>query len=365
MVTNNFPTIEDLINEKFSAFESFKKEFTLYYRNYIRDLPSEIHRTMRDWVIRALSLSTAKLKIRITVDTNIIVSDAIRVANGKQSSTIKLFSSPYVEIYAPKNITNEVIEKLKERVKDQLQLNKAISHARLLLSKVKIIDKVSDRALSQARSALEERDQKDVPFLAVSIYTGSNAILSRDSDFDSQRLVKRWTMGEGADIILTYEEGAFSMFVIAKTFDILLSTFAKLLLVLFNAIVQIAKYFAQLIEALYSKSLDIISKLPKWLIAGVLTFAISIWLIALVSKEFRDGVTTFFNELWETFEPNIRKLIITFYDLFKVIYNAIKDLTVCIASMVEQMAPYFIIAFGILMDCTYKLFHMYKLFNVQ
>jgi phage-related protein len=162
-------------------------------------------------------------------------------------------------------------------------------------------------------------------------------------------------MGEAADIILTYEEGAFSMFVTANTFDVLLNTFAKLLLILFNAIVQIAKYFAQLVEALYSKSLDIISKLPKWFIAGLLS-AISIALIALSRKEFRDRVTSFFNELWETFEPIIRKLINTFYDLFKIIYSVIKDLIVWIASMSKQMAPYFIIMFGILMDRMYKLF---------
>ena len=143
--------------------------------------------------------------------------------------------------------------------------------------------------------------------MAVSIYIAPIAMLIRKMDFDLQRLIKRWTMGEGVETFLTYEEGAYSKVIIAKTFDILLNTFVKLLLVLFNAIIQMAIYFDQPIKALYSKSLDTISKLPKCFIADGLMFAVSIVLIALFSKKIRYGIITHFNELWKTFETNIRK----------------------------------------------------------
>ncbi len=45
--------------------------------------------------------------------------------------------------------------------------------------------------------------------------------------------------------------------------------------------------------------------------------------------------------------------------LFEIIYDAIYDLIIWIASMINQMALYFLVVFGILMD------RVYKLLNVQ
>lgn len=156
-----------------------------------------------------------------------------------------------MELFAPHNIEKEVVNTLKNRLSDPLKRNVAFCHAKKLLLKVKKVSRLSSKALLLAKSVLGSVDQGDVPYLAVSIDTGSDAILSHDKRaFDSQTSVKRYDMGKAAALILTYHEGGFAIVISSAAIDVALRTLAKLMAVLFNTIVEITGFVVQLIGAI-------------------------------------------------------------------------------------------------------------------
>ncbi|MDG7037360.1 MAG: hypothetical protein JRM72_08270 [Nitrososphaerota archaeon] len=354
------PKISDLISENLSAFRPFKDEFVVLYRSFTRELPNAVHSAIRESILKAiipgLSAKTP-LKVRLTIDTNVIVSDSIRVAKGKASTTDKLFDSPYIEIFAPQNIDQEVYNALKGKLKDPSKLSIAISRAGRLLSKIKHVPEASSEALRLAISELGHIDLDDVPFLAISIDTGSTAIISQDvKAFDYQHLVKRWSMKDGANMILTLQEGGFAIVVTSTTLNLVLEAFAKLVTLISNAIVQITEYSIQLIQAFLSKSLDVLSKLPKWFLAGILLATAIIGLAALINESFRNNLAASLNALWDAIKPTIKGVIEVFSGLIKLVWEATKSFMIGVVSIMKKGGPYFLIISGVLIDRMSELF---------
>jgi len=345
------PQISDILTENSAELRRFRDEFDRNYRATVRMFPSDFIQKIRSFLLNALSsvLSNKQLKLKITIDTNIIVQDSIRLANGKASSTSMLLNSPYIDVFAPPNIEGEVIKTLKDKFKNNsAKLNLAISHAKFILSKIKIVPLFSSKAINLASSALSNVDKKDVPFLAVAIETRSEAILSHDKKaFGTEQFVRRWSIEDFANIVLSYHEGTLAIVVMSETFELMLKVFAGLIAIISNMIRQIISYMTNFLKAIISGSLDILSKLPKWFLWFLILIIGGVTIAAALSESFRSQLKEGLSTLWDI----IRHFAESIFNGLKIIWNEIIKPTIkYVALLIEQMAPYFLVIFGVLID---------------
>ena len=345
--------ISDIITEKYSELRSFRDEFDKNYRTIVRRFPDDLMQTIRSFLLKSfasvLSDKQLKLKFKITIDTNVIVMDSIRVANGKTSSTSILLGSPYIDVFAPPNIELEVTKALEDKFKNSPdKLKVALSHAKLLLSKVNNVSLFSPEVINLASSVLGNIDKKDVPFLAVAIETHSEAILSHDKKaFGTEKYVRRWDIKNFANIVLSFHEGSFAFVITSTTLKLMHEAFAGLMAIISNVMQEIISIMINLLNKIISGSLDIISKLPKWF----LTILVFIGIAALLSESFRNQLNEVLSSFW-----NIAMLIAKqVFNGLKIIWNEIiKPIIKYAALLIEQIAPYLLIVFGVLMDKIYE-----------
>ena len=340
--------ISDIIAENYDELHSFRDKFNNYYRTMVRMFPNDLMQEIRSFLLYSLSsfLSDKQLKLKITIDTNIIVMDSIRVANGKISSTSILLSSPYIDVFAPPNIEREVTSALEDRFKNNpAKLKVALSHAKSLLSKVRIVSLFSPEAINLASSALSNIDKTDVPFLAVAIETRSEAILSHDiKAFGTEQIVRRWDIKDFANIVLNYHEGSLAIVVMSTTLELALKAFAGLMAIISNIIQEIISIMIKFLKAIISGSLDVISKIPKWFLVFI---SVGIVFAALLSKSFRNQL----NEVLSSLRDIAMFIAKQIFNGLKIIWNEIiKPIIKYTASLIEQIAPYLLIVLGVLMD---------------
>jgi predicted nucleic acid-binding protein len=340
--------ISDIIAENYDELHSFRDKFYNYYRTMVRMFPNDLMQEIRSFLLYSLSsfLSDKQLKLKITIDTNIIVMDSIRVANGKISSTSILLGSPYIDVFAPPNIEREVTSALEDRFKNNpAKLKVALSHAKSLLSKVRIVSLFSPEAINLASSALSNVDKTDVPFLAVAIETRSEAILSHDiKAFGTEQIVRRWDIKDFANIVLNYHEGSLAIVVMSTTLELALKAFAGLMAIISNIIQEIISIMIKFLKAIISGSLDVISKIPKWFLVFI---SVGIMFAALLSKSFRNQL----NEVLSSLRDIAMFIAKQIFNGLKIIWNEIiKPIIKYTASLIEQIAPYLLIVLGVLMD---------------
>jgi len=349
--------ISDIITENYSELHSFRDEFDKNYRTIVRRFPNDLMQKIRSFLLNALasvlSDKQLKLKIKITIDTNIIVKDSIRVANGKTSSTSILLGSPYIDLFAPPNIEREVTKALDDKFKNNPdKLKVALSHAKLLLSKVNIVSLFSPEAINLASSALGNIDKTDVPFLAVAIETRSEAILSHDKKaFGTEKYVSRWNIKDFANIVLIRHEGSLAIVVTSTTLELALEAFAGLMAIISNIMQKIILYIINLFNAIISGSLDVISKLPKWFLVFIAMILGFIGIAALLSESFRNQL----NEVLSSLRDIAMLIAKQVFNELKIIWNEIiKPIIKYAALLIEEIAPYLLIVFGVLMDKIYE-----------
>ncbi len=356
-----YPSFSDFAAENFPAFRPFKERFNEFYEEIVRDLPRDLHSLLKKAVTDSLStiLSGSQWTLKLTVDANVIVADCIRVAEGKDSDTDKMLESPYVELYGPDKIDNEVFDVLKRKVKNPQQLKVAIARAKLLLSKINHVTSLSSRALRKAMDTIGNIDPGDVPYLAIALDTSSIAVLSQDKKaFGSQMLVKRWTMRDETTVVLTYEKGSLGLVVTSITLKLLFETFAKVIVLLLNAVFEIIGFALQVVKGFVGKSADVLSRIPKWLLVVILVLIITLAASAAINEDFRAALGDFLTQIFGAF----LSLIESFWTVLKALSMAV---IVAIKPILEDNLPYFLIVYAVLMDNIQGLMQQAKQFRYR
>lgn len=87
-----------------------KKKIDILTRQIDPGLLEEIKRKIGYDILEFLGIE--KAKISFVVDSNIIIQDSFRVASGKESTTYRIFSSPFLRLVAPSSIGSEVYTKI-------------------------------------------------------------------------------------------------------------------------------------------------------------------------------------------------------------------------------------------------------------
>lgn len=302
--------LEEFRAANWPTFEQFEGEFDRRLASYSRNLPPGFYKSIRRGLTKAFGESARALpaagpgftfRFKVVIDTNIIVQDSLAVAGGKQSTTERIFASQFVTLLAPPDIREESERIIRARAKrKRVPVEVALTHARMLLTRVTVVQPSETPFLETARSAIGSHSPEDVSFLAVAIESGAVGIVSRDrAAFDRQTLVRRWDLRDLVGSVVTYETGALSAVVVGKGAKALLSALQSIVVAIAGALVELINIALRALEALVAGTIDALSRVPAWGWLAAAAVLVGVAIYASQHPEVRErvaqGVTALVN----------------------------------------------------------------------
>lgn len=349
-------SIIDFISENWEKFDAFEKDFEKEYIEIIRKLPPEFHQEIRDKIFKILISITpflsdknpkSLLKLKLVIDANIIVQDAFRVAKGKESSTERIFSSPYLELVAPDTIEKEVMREIRKDLPRRASLRKAQAHAKKLLSHVNKISSRSLRKIKYAFSLIGEHSPEDIPYLALSVEYNADAIVSRDKKaFDRQTEVKRWELGEAVKAVVIYESGCFSLVVLGTSAKMIGEALVQLLIVLLEALVTALKIIGYILTAIVEKSIEALSRIPDWAWA-IIGVGVVVLLASIFCEDFRNWIGNIASK--------VSAFVSSIIEIGEILWEGIKSVLILLWNLIVPIVSSMLIIAGVLCRQVYQM----------
>jgi predicted nucleic acid-binding protein len=331
--------------ERFEAedvefFKNFDEAADEAVRRVSRDLPAEYYSELRTGILSTLMsvIGGGRLTVTLVIDTNIVVADAFRVAQGKPSTTERLMASRFVRLVAPRDIAREAREKVVKKLPKGASLELAKGHVEALLRRIEIVAGASVAALRRAREKLADRDLEDAPFLAVLIDSEGEGIVSRDREaFESLEGVKRWELKEMADLVTVYESGTLALGIGAATSKALLELLSTVFTVVAKAVLEAFEIFASIIVGLATGAAEALSRVPQWawVVLGVVGAAVVI--AAILNEDFREWLFSGLGSIGDILYKPAKAII----EAAKTLIKATHD---CLVWVWEFIRPYVIAA---------------------
>jgi predicted nucleic acid-binding protein len=325
-------SIDDVMAESWNKFSTLHDKAERALKAFSRELPPDLYESLKSELLRFVFPKghPTKLKVRLVIDTNIIIHDAFRVGRGKPSTTERILSSAFVELIAPPNILEEVEETIRKDLPAGVSLEKALGHAKSLLSKIEIAT-TRYGAYEAAKKIIWPRvatgSPADVYFLGLAIQAEADALVSSDKKaFDQLSEMKRWEMSKTVQIVQTYESGTLSLFLVGIGFDLSAKMFQQLLMFFLKALEEVVRIVVTLTGLLAKGSFDLLSSLPSWAWAIVLGVIGGVLVFAIVNGEFRAA----FSETFAKAVDEIKLMFKGLFDALEYFWNAIKDILIII-----------------------------------
>jgi predicted nucleic acid-binding protein len=263
-----------------------------------------------------------EMKIRLVVDTSSMLPELMSYVRVGKSTLDEVTKTPFVELYAPPKLIQEVGEKI-----PMLSKKHRLDHSRLaqaweqiFLPRIRVLDASSPQALLFAKDTVGKRDPEDMPFVALSFSLRTHGIVTQDKDLLEQPDIRTWKMGNVRKFVTVFKRGVFSFFVSANFIVPLLKAVLQIAISILRALLEFAwKLVTTVIVGL--------SKLPDWAKAllGLATIAV------LAVKEAREKAIQVAKEIYESIANFLTQM-----------YNLLRQL-------LEKIGPYVEIAINALL----------------
>ena len=350
-------SIEDVISENGEALERVRVTVREGLKSFARELPPGFHEEMRqgllEVVIRSNGIKKSALRVKLLIDSNIIIAEAFRVGKGKPSTTERVLRSPFVEVFAPRLVWEEVERVVRKDLPKGADLEKALAHARLLLGLVKEVDSAASWALERARAAIASHSAEDVPILAVAIENEADAVMSYDRRaFDKQQEVKRWGFGQGVEVISSYETGSLSLAITGTAVDLMSEALQRLGVWLGGALEEMLEIVAAFLGGLAVGIAEAASRVPPWAWAVIIGVGIGVLLLAVFRKDFRDWAVEGLAKIKEILRP----VLAAFVESAKRLWSALRVILIIAWNLVVFVAPFIMAAAGVILRHAHELF---------
>lgn len=327
-----------------------KKEINKISKNFPPDLHCKVRDEILGWVgANGLNFS---FRFTFTVDSNIIVADSFRVAKEKPSSTPRIFSCPYVELVSHKNIRDEVLEAIEKDLPKGANKQKAVEHAKYLLSQINTVPNPTSNSLKEATKAIGNIDPDDVPFLAVALTTNSNAMISRDRKaYSSQNLIRSWGIKEYANIVSVTEGGMLSLYFLAKAGISIMKLIEYLITILFIIFSEILDELIKFLGNVVKSVTEAFEKMPPHLkeLLG-LTGAASFFVVAL-----NENARNYLKEVLRMVKETLAEFLDNFKARMMNLFNGIREIIVLLWNEVVPSAAMVVVIAGVLWDTVSEL----------
>ncbi len=122
-----------------------------------------------------------ELKMNIIIDAQAILSDAYSYLKNGKSFLLTLMQSPFLKVCAPLWLQDELDKKIPEfSEKMKVDKNKFGEIVLLLKEKINFVNLENETAYDLAKSKIGQKDEKDVPYVALYFSIKSHGILTKD-----------------------------------------------------------------------------------------------------------------------------------------------------------------------------------------
>ena len=352
-------SIEDVISENGEVLEKVKVGVREGLKSFARELPPGFHEEMRqrllEVVIRSNGIEHSALRVKLLIDSNIIIAEAFRVGMGKSSTTERVLRSPFVEVFAPRLVWEEVEREVRKDLPKGADLGKALAHARLLLGLVKEVASAGSWALDRARAAIASHSPEDVPILAVAIENEADAVLSYDRRaFGAQREVKRWGFGQGVEVISSYETGSLSLAITGAAVDLMSDALQRIGVWLAAALEDLLEIATAFLGGLSVDIIEAASNIPTWAWVVIAGIGIGALLAAIFSEDFRNWALDGLAKIEDALKPIVAALV----ESARRLWGAVRVLLVIAWNLVVFVTPFILAAAGVVLRHARQLIEM-------
>jgi predicted nucleic acid-binding protein len=246
-------------------------------------------------------------KFIFVIDNNVIFGQIKNILEKNKkledSFIYKLVNTPFIEVYAPCKLKEE----LNNKIDEILNTNKELAHkyADELLKNIIIKDAEWTDDWKKAKNSIGQIDIDDVSYLALALCIESHGIISFDKVFQKQGFSKVFKIQDVDNIVTCYNSGIIS-FLFLGSIGIILELLCDVILIIFNIICDILIELINVIFLIANNMINLLSQIPN----EIILILMSIGLIEFIfSPEFR---------------KNSENIIININDFIKNIINKIK-----------------------------------------
>ena len=204
---------------------------------------------------------------KLIIDTNIVISNLISYCKNGNSLLHKIIKQPLLKLYAPKDLLIELEDKLpsicKKRKIDEDEIKFTLYND--IIPNIVIYDELDDRYYKEAYNILNERDSKDIPFLALSMELKSHGIISKDKDFEEQSEIKIWQLKESQKVITVINRGMLCLFIQTQSLQLILKTGYTMSIFILSVISNLAFNIINYTKIIFSTIGTNAKKVPLWI----------------------------------------------------------------------------------------------------
>jgi predicted nucleic acid-binding protein len=269
-----------------------------------------------------------ELNLKLVVDTSSLISELISFARTGKSTLNEVANGPFISLYAPSKLMEEVEEKIPEIArKTKLAENRLIqAWQQVFLPRIVVSDCRDILSSLFGQATVGMRDAEDVPFVALTFSLRAHGILTRDRDMMEQPQIRTWKMGGVKKLVTVFKKGTFSFFVSSNLLVPLFRAIFQLGITILRSLLELAGEIIKAGANLVKGFIDGLSKLPDW---AKLLFGLAVVAFLTIEETRRKAI-----EIVQKVGEAISAFLSQMYNLLK--------------QLLEKLAPYVGFALNVL-----------------
>lgn len=343
---------EGLDKERIDRFKGNYIKFTTRIEEYKKEFPPESIEKLNEFYFTILNLlkEQISIRIRLVIDTVILFREIYAIMHERDSYLKRIIEIPFLELYAPKEIKDELMQTIDQDLPIGKDKEEAISIARIFLEKINILSSYDEISWKIAFKSMGKHDPKDVSFLAIAISIGADGIITEDKHFFKQDDMSVWKLGESGRTAFTVSRSVLSLYLLDISINKILLTIGKWIFLIFQGFLEIFHEIYHNLYDFFKIVKEKYSNLPKYAQIGIPVALIIIPAIILIfSEDARKKVSDFIISLKEKLQ-----------DFIKQISTTLRELTGKFLEIIEVLKPFFkfvLDGMGYMIYSSYMLYH--------
>ena len=328
-------------------FNDFQRDMDKEFTKIVHKLPHGLLNYLKSKMLaNGFFTKDSCFQLELVVDTNILFAEVRSLMTNNSSFFLKIADNPFIKIYAPSQLREELYAKIKIKFpKDNktkhLDVNACLIKANLLLSKISIRDDIGNASWHKAKSRLQERDPKDIAFVALNFSLRTHGVLTRDKDISDQKEINTWALADAGEVITEMGKGTFSFGILNVSLPAFWELIYGIITAVWSIFLETIKEMTALFASILAGGVLALAKLPPEL---VIVAMVVVFLVLMV-----DDARNKAGELIKVVWLAVKKFIGFIIEIFKAIWETLKAIYEGLKPVFEvslQLLAYFVLQSG-------------------
>ena len=210
-----------------------------------------------------------------------------------------------------------------------------------MLSKISIRDDIGNASWHKAKSRLQERDPKDIAFVALNFSLRTHGVLTRDKDISDQKEINTWALADAGEVITEMGKGTFSFGILNVSLPAFWELIYGIITAVWSIFLETIKEMTALFASILAGGVLALAKLPPEL---VIVAMVVVFLVLMV-----DDARNKAGELIKVVWLAVKKFIGFIIEIFKAIWETLKAIYEGLKPVFEvslQLLAYFVLQSG-------------------